>query len=621
MHCGILQEEYMQITIIIQMSLIRRRTICGTIAQNYELNLFLYTNFQEALENAETLFLKTASDEAKPFEHKYAAREILLSLFKSPYLVPPSDTKDPPNVLQTCANALLRYHLGTNYNETEEYKEAESEFQKSLQLFDQLPQDIKLRHINSVQDIFNSLGILHCNWANHKKGIAYFAKAEQMYELVKDAQGLRISNRFAEFMKKTTGAQQHRMCFGFYIDGGLDKNKLEANYTQTLFYMAQTYGKLNKAALSASYCARTLQRQLEGKNYQIKDWAVNCVSLSEYFLTNHNYAQAEYCLWAAVAVLPSDVKKRKKLRATIAMQLGKYYAQRLADGIQRQQLNTSIEELESLKTEAMKKYVEFPSLAIPWPKIEDIKDLEKAKEFFRLANTQYKKAMEFFVLDGYVTQHIGLRKSISDLYHTLSFVEPDPVRLMAMLDRRRDILEPVAHDINTKAYCAQMQEVWYELINIYGEMHARALEDSKNAKGKTRRAKALTEANKHALKSVEYSKLLIELLKGLDEQGENVDLAIQAQYMNIAKMYSEIEVESLEENIKYYKESLDYYTKIKEGLEKYKTRETHVEEYRLSKEMCELLPIKISRIVAERSSKQYQWLLITESWFLKLTCM
>ncbi len=578
--------------------MLKRRTICGSIPQNYELNIFLYTEFQECLEESSTLFSKPA-EESKPYFFKYQAREKLQAIAKSPYLAMPASDKEPPNVLQLCATALLQYNLAVNYNDTEEYKEAETAFLQALQLFNRLPQDIKIRHINAAQDIYNNLGIVYCNRGMHKKGLMHFAKAEQMYELAKDAQGLRITNRFNEFMKHTTGTSQQRECFGFYIDGGLDKAKLETNYTQTLFYLAQSFGKLKKADLSASYCAKTLQRQLESKTYQIKDWAVNCISLSDYFLTNHNYAQAEYCILSAMAILPPDPSKRKKLRATVAMQLGKYYAQRLTNGIQRMKMNTSIENLESLKMEASRKYVDFPQLGVPWPKIEDIHDLDKAKEFFRLANTQYKKALEYFVLDGYVTQHIVLRKDISDLYKTLSGIEPEPARLMAMLDRRREILEPVAHDINPKAYCAQMQEVWYELTLIFAEMHVRAGEETQSAKCKAKRARAIQDMNKYALKSTEYSHKLVELLKGLDEQSENVDQAIQAQYFNIAKMYSEMEFDTLEENLKYYKESLMYYEKIKQRLDKHKGEEQYAEEYRLSAEMCELLPIKISRIAAE----------------------
>lgn len=41
----------------------------------------------------------------------------------------------------------------------------------------------------------------------------------------------------------------------------------------------------------------------------------------------------------------------------------------------------------------------FPKVALP-------KDIEACKSLFRQANTQFKKALDVFVLDGYVTEHI-----------------------------------------------------------------------------------------------------------------------------------------------------------------------------------------------------------------------
>eukprot|EP00831_Metopus_contortus_P004995 TRINITY_DN11869_c0_g1_i1.p1 TRINITY_DN11869_c0_g1~~TRINITY_DN11869_c0_g1_i1.p1 ORF type:complete len:225 (-),score=46.48 TRINITY_DN11869_c0_g1_i1:106-780(-) len=200
--------------------------------------------------------------------------------------------------------------------------------------------------------------------------------------------------------------------------------------------------------------------------------------------------------------------------------------------------NTSIEKLKSLSVEANKLYVDFPSLGISWPIIEDVSGLEKAKEFFRLANTQYKKALDYFVLDGYVTQHIGLRKEIAELYKTLAAIEPDNTRLIAMLERRKDLLEPVAHDINPKAFCNQMQEVWYELHLIYSELHYANIEIATVSKSKSKRAKARKDANIFALQSAEYSKQLIDLLKGLDEQNDKVTQAIQVQRLNICLLYT-----------------------------------------------------------------------------------
>ena len=49
--------------------------------------------------------------------------------------------------------------------------------------------------------------------------------------------------------------------------------------------------------------------------------------------------------------------------------------------------------------------MEFPTLGLKFPEIIDIDELEPAKKFFRLANTQFKKALAHYILDGYVTEH------------------------------------------------------------------------------------------------------------------------------------------------------------------------------------------------------------------------
>jgi hypothetical protein len=49
-----------------------------------------------------------------------------------------------------------------------------------------------------------------------------------------------------------------------------------------------------------------MKRQLTFKEYEIKEWAVNCVNIAEYFIRNEFFAQGEYCLLSAFAILPED---------------------------------------------------------------------------------------------------------------------------------------------------------------------------------------------------------------------------------------------------------------------------------------------------------------------------
>jgi hypothetical protein len=77
-------------------------------------------------------------------------------------------------------------------------------------------------------------------------------------------------------------------------------------------------------------CADTMKRQLTFNEYEIKDWGVNCINIAEYFVKNGHFAQAEYCLLSGFAILPEDNTRKKKLRATLQMQLGRYYMDRMA---------------------------------------------------------------------------------------------------------------------------------------------------------------------------------------------------------------------------------------------------------------------------------------------------
>ena len=48
-----------------------------------------------------------------------------------------------------------------------------------------------------------------------------------------------------------------------------------------------------------------------------------------------------------------------------------------------------------------------------WPTITNMKNLDGAKTLFRLANTQFKRALEWYVLDGFVTENVLIKQSMS----------------------------------------------------------------------------------------------------------------------------------------------------------------------------------------------------------------
>ena len=58
--------------------------------------------------------------------------------------------------------------------------------------------------------------------------------------------------------------------------------------------------------------------------------------------------------------------------------------------------------------------------------ISNLTDIEQAKILFRVANAQFKKALEFYTLEkGYLKEHIEIKQDMSKLYKYLALMEAD----------------------------------------------------------------------------------------------------------------------------------------------------------------------------------------------------
>lgn len=52
----------------------------------------------------------------------------------------------------------------------------------------------------------------------------------------------------------------------------------------------------------------------------MKDWIINCINLSEFYVERNNLDQGLYFLQAGYSLLPDEeLKTKKKLRATLHM--------------------------------------------------------------------------------------------------------------------------------------------------------------------------------------------------------------------------------------------------------------------------------------------------------------
>ena len=91
------------------------------------------------------------------------------------------------------------------------------------------------------------------------------------------------------------------LCRLFYPENNF-KSDLErerqfgATFTHTLYYLAQVNAAMGQSEKGAMYCHTTLLRQLETGQYDPVDWALNCATLSQYYITQGNYMLSRHCL-------------------------------------------------------------------------------------------------------------------------------------------------------------------------------------------------------------------------------------------------------------------------------------------------------------------------------------
>jgi len=425
------------------------KNICSS--EEKELCIFLYTIFQHYLEKA--IDLMSYDDDAK----KDKAKKILLSLIENSYLNYIKSNK----IIYTCVNGILNFYLGNLYFNTDDQNKCEEPYLKSIDYFNTLPTVIKIRYINYYQEIYNNVGIIFYNKGDIKKGLQYLGKAEQMYKVFNDLNTYNITNSFDKFMincsKNDDTLKDKLDFFNFFIDGGLNRKTFEHNYTLTIFYYAQAFTKLNFRNKAIKYCSITLKRQIENNEFDLKDSVNNCINLSEFYIENQHYSQAEYILVAALSLLPQDLTQKKKLRATLQNMLGHYFAERLKFAVQQTSEQVFLSENEDLNTRVNKRIITFSNMTLKWPKIEDIRNIEQAKQIFRLSNTQLKRSLEFFKLDGHVTENILITRELNYLYKYLTFFETDNNRIFGMMERRIELLEPIITEINPKFFSIQWQ--------------------------------------------------------------------------------------------------------------------------------------------------------------------
>lgn len=77
---------------------------------------------------------------------------------------------------------------------------------------------------------------------------------------------------------------------------------------------------------------------------------------------------------------------------------------------------------------ANEQIVTFDGIKVEFPVVKISNEMAICKSIFRKANTQFKRSMQTFVLDGFVTEHVNMLLDINKLYKFLGRREKDEKR-------------------------------------------------------------------------------------------------------------------------------------------------------------------------------------------------
>lgn len=116
-------------------------------------------------------------------------------------------------------------------------------------------------------------------------------------------------------------------------------------------------------------------------------------------------------------------------------------------------------------------FIEFKSLHLPVsPICVPATNFIAARVLFKSSLEWFTRASLFYVLDGYVSDHIPIQQDISLLYKLLAVFDVDLSRQCKMHKRRIDLLTPIYKQLSLASYQEFFQQLTDELASTYADM-------------------------------------------------------------------------------------------------------------------------------------------------------
>ncbi|XP_078576444.1 KIF-binding protein-like [Branchiostoma floridae x Branchiostoma japonicum] len=581
--------------------------------------------------------------ETEPYKSKYKARELLLQLAEALQGFQ-DESQAEENIELTLQLAELWFHLGVNFSETEEVPTGEQYFSRCAEFLQGHKMD--QRCVNTCLNCLNQLGILWVSRSEPEKALKILQEAEDIYKMYMHNVGQPPLLLHELLSPEQTGSPKSRQA------------EFEKTHTLTLYYLAQTYPKLGDNEKSAAYCHLTLSRQLQSGHFQPIDWATNCATLSQYYVTRDNFTQGRHCLASASSVLsqvpePSDETedgenesargKLERRKADISRCWLKYCLVLLQES--RQALMDDIGELDRAKQTDLakggavagskgshnddkqeksedpekaegadgsichhgdeKSQLRFESLELT--ALEDqvtdkkVTDFDQARAVFLVGQKYVNAAKKFYVLDGHVTDFVEITQDWSQLFRALSFFEQDFERRCKMHKRRADMLQSLLSELNQQHYLLVCRQIMYEIAEIFSEMLDLKVAIAE-AGDERPTVHAVKKINSLAQQSISHYQMFLDSLRKADKEmpktfsEDTLRPALVANFC-VGRLYSKFLSSDPQVKLQNMSKSLDHYQFVVDYCTSHPDiAELVKSELEICTEMSQLLPIQMEKI-------------------------
>ena len=526
------------------------------------------------------------------------------SRFSSPSTASPSSSASPTAL--SVLRARFQYWLGLNHLETDELSTGERQMQAALATLTPLAAS----HPTAVIDGHNQLAVLYTQRAHYNRAIAHLTTAQKTFQAIK------------HFLSAATSSPPSALC---YTVG--QRRVIQRLHTMTLYYLAQTYAKVDKRTLSAYYCHICLNRQLnaaeqnddsdstsDGDKERLdgREWVVNAMGLSVWYEEQLDWESAWHCVKAAESVLArvregedeNEKERRRELAGEVDKTLACFYLRFLqhtppitpADSTSDSSLPFSSSTTPSTPV-TLQKPIRFTVLSLPPLPCSHPLTLQTALPLFNAAYRHFQSALSAFPLDGYVTEHCQLLLDVAALYRSL--IPYDAVHEAVYVKRAVSVLSRGLDGLSAHHFVDLYREMSEEAGNCY-----MALMDAKTTDTPSNSNKR----NEYGMKAIHHYQLFASSFQQTkqsvsgEEGGKQtaVERGDMYKYLlvqfTVARLYQRLWTENVTSLCTFHRKSLEVLQRIIRLCGEWQCGELFASELAMCVEMTELLPRKMDRM-------------------------